>query len=376
MAQCRTINLPKYAVGTQHSLKAWHFGTPGTRPKVYIQAGIHADELPANLVAARLLPLLQQADAEGKIAGEVILVPVANPIGFNNVGLRAHNGRYHLPSGENYNRGFPDVSEAVLADIDGRMANGRAADLATVRAAVAKALDNVAPSNEAQALRLELMRMACDADIVLDLHTDSDAEMHLYLDEDHWPEAADLAALLDAKVVMFARASGGGPFEETIAWPYVKVREIYGADAIDLPLTVVVELRGEHDTSHPLAQQDANALLAFLQARGVIEGKADVPVFTGMAGPFSATQTLRCPAAGIIVFTANLGDMVDADQVLAEIIDPLADPQDAVAGQIRAAAKGRFFAHSNQRLAWPGEVIGKVQCTGPLPERKGKLLYD
>ncbi len=376
MAQCRTINLPKYAVGSQHSLKAWHFGTPGTRPKVYIQAGIHADELPANLVAARLLPLLQQADAEGKIAGEVILVPVANPIGFNNVGLRAHNGRYHLPSGENYNRGFPDVSEAVLADIDGRMANGRAADLATVRAAVAKALDNVAPSNEAQALRLELMRMACDADIVLDLHTDSDAEMHLYLDEDHWPEAADLAALLDARVVMFARASGGGPFEETIAWPYVKVREIYGADAIDLPLTVVVELRGEHDTSHPLAQQDANALLAFLQARGVIEGKADVPVFTGMAGPFSATQTLRCPAAGIIVFTANLGDMVDADQVLAEIIDPLADPQDAVAGQIRAAAKGRFFAHSNQRLAWPGEVIGKVQCTGPLPERKGKLLYD
>ena len=376
MAECRTIDLPKYAIGTQHSLKAWHFGTPGARPKVYIQAGIHADELPANLVAARLLPLLQQADAEGKIAGEVILVPVANPIGFNNVGLRSFNGRYHLPSGENYNRNFPDVSEAVLAAIDGRMANGREADLATVRAAIARALDNAAPSNEAQALRLELMKMACDADIVLDLHTDSDAEMHLYLDEDHWPEAADLAALLDAKIVMFARASGGGPFEETIAWPYVKVREIYGADAIDLPLTVVVELRGEYDTSHALAQQDAAALLAFLQARGAIKGKADVPAFTGMAGPFSATQTLRCTAAGIIVFTAGLGDMVEPDQVLAEIIDPLADPQDAVAAQIRAAGKGRFFAHTNQRLAWPGEVIGKVQCEAPLPERKGKLLYD
>ncbi len=376
MAECRTIDLPKYAIGTQHSLKAWHFGTPGARPKVYIQAGIHADELPANLVAARLLPLLQQADAEGKIAGEVILVPVANPIGFNNVGLRSFNGRYHLPSGENYNRNFPDVSEAVLAAIDGRMANGREADLATVRAAIARALDNAAPSNEAQALRLELMKMACDADIVLDLHTDSDAEMHLYLDEDHWPEAADLAALLDAKIVMFARASGGGPFEETIAWPYVKVREIYGADAIDLPLTVVVELRGEYDTSHALAQQDAAALLAFLQARGAIKGKADVPSFTGMAGPFSATQTLRCTAAGIIVFTAGLGDMVEPDQVLAEIIDPLADPQDAVAAQIRAAGKGRFFAHTNQRLAWPGEVIGKVQCEAPLPERKGKLLYD
>ncbi len=380
MAECRTIDLPRYAVGTQHSLKAWRFGAPGARPKVYIQAGIHADELPANLAAAKLLPLLQAAEAEGRIRGEIILVPVANPIGFNNVTLRAFNGRYHLPSGENYNRGFPDISDTVLEAIDGHMAEGPAADLALVRAEVGKALDAVQPGNEAQGLRLELMKMAHDADIVLDLHTDSDAELHLYLDEDHWPEAADLAALLDAKVVMFARASGGGPFEETIAWPYVRVREVYGADAIELPLTVVVELRGEHDTDHGLARQDAEALLRFLTVRGVVSGKAGAkakaPKFTGMAGPFSATQTLRCPAAGILVFTAALGSTVKKGQVLAEIIDPLAAPEAAVAGRIKAAAKGRFFARSNQRLAWPGEVVGKVQCDRPLPERKGKLLYD
>jgi predicted deacylase len=376
MAECRTINLPKYAVGTQHSLKAWHFGKPGARPKVYIQAGIHADELPANLTASKLLPLLLQADEEGKITGEIILVPVANPIGFNHVSLRTHDGRHHAPSGENYNRGFPDVSDTVLDAIDGKMAEGRAQDLALVRAEIGKALNAVEPSNEAQALRLELMKMAHDADIVLDLHTDSDAELHLYLDEDHWPEASDLAALLDAKVVMFARASGGGPFEETIAWPYVRVREIYGADAIDLPLTVVVELRGEFDTSHHLAEQDAEALYRFLTVRGAIQGKAKVPKFTGLAAPFSATQTLRCPAAGIVVFTANLGDMVDKGQVLAEIIDPLADPDNAIAGQIIAADAGRFFAHANQRLAWPGEVVGKLQCKKPLPDRKGKLLYD
>jgi predicted deacylase len=376
MAECRTIDLPRYAVGTQHSLKVWRFGSAGARPKVYIQAGIHADELPANLAASKLLELLHKADGEGRITGEIILVPVANPIGFNNVHLRAHNGRYHLPSGENYNRGFPDVSGAVLEAIDGRMAEGPDADLKLVRGEILKALEAVTPSNEAQALRLELMKLAHDADIVLDLHTDSDAELHLYLDEDHWPEASDLAALLDAKVVMFARASGGGPFEETIAWPYVRVREVYGADAIELPLTVVVELRGEYDTDHGLARKDADAALRFLTLRGAVSGKAKAPKFTGMAGPFSATQTLRCPAAGILVFTAELGSTVKKGQVLAEIIDPMAGPGEAVAGQIRAAAKGRFFARSNQRLAWPGEVVGKVQCEKPLPERKGKLLYD
>ncbi len=376
MATCSTINLPRHAVGTQHSLKVWRFGKPGASPKVYIQASMHADELPASLAAAKLLPKLIAADEAGKITGEVILVPVANPVGLNNVSLRSHNGRYHLPTGENYNRGFHDVSDAVLNAIDGKMANGRDADTQLVKREVANALADATPANEAQALRLELMRLACDADIVLDLHTDSEAQMHLYLDEDHWPQAADLAGLLDARVVMFARASGGGPFEETIAWPYVRAREIYGADTIDLPLTVVVELRGEYDASHELSDFDADALYRFMCCRGVIaEDQGAVPEFTGIAAPFAATDTLAAKAAGIIVYVADVGQMVKAGDVVAEIIDPLS-VDGMVADRVVAAADGLFFARSNQRLAWPGETIGKVQGTEALAHRTGKLLYD
>ncbi|WP_108883555.1 M14 family zinc carboxypeptidase [Anderseniella sp. Alg231-50] len=376
MAICSTINLPRHAVGTQHSLKVWQFGEPGASPKVYIQASMHADELPASLAAAKLLPRLMAADEAGKISGEIILVPVANPIGLNNVSLRSHNGRHHLPTGENYNRGFHDVSDQVLDAIDGKMANGPEADTALVKREVAAALAAAAPANEAQALRLELMRLACDADIVLDLHTDSEAQMHLYLDEDHWPKAADLAGLLDARVVMFARASGGGPFEETIAWPYVRARETYGADAVELPLTVVVELRGEYDASHALSDFDADAMYRFLCHRGAItEGAGLLPEFTGVAAPFSATDTLTAKAAGIVVYTADIGQAVKKGDVLVEIIDPLADGN-IVVDRITAAADGVFFARSNQRLAWPGETVGKVQGTEVLAHRTGKLLYD
>ncbi|MEM7633600.1 MAG: succinylglutamate desuccinylase/aspartoacylase family protein [Pseudomonadota bacterium] len=376
MATCSTINLPRHAVGTQHSLKVWRFGKPGASPKVYIQASLHADELPASLAAAKLLPRLIAADEAGKICGEIILVPVANPIGLNNVSLRSHNGRHHLPTGENYNRGFHDVSDDVLKAIDGKMANGPEADTSLVKAEVATALATATPANEAQALRLQLMRLACDADIVLDLHTDSEAQMHLYLDEDHWPQAADLAGLLDARVVMFARASGGGPFEETIAWPYVRARELYGADAVELPLTVVVELRGEYDASHELSDFDADALYRFLCHRGAItEAAGLLPEFTGVAAPFSATDTLTARAAGIVVYTADIGQTVKKGDVLAEIIDPLLDG-DMVVERITAAADGLFFARSNQRLAWPGETIGKVQGTEALAHRTGKLLYD
>lgn len=376
MATCSTINLPRHAVGTQHSLKVWRFGKPGASPKVYIQASLHADELPASLATAKLLPRLIAADEADKICGEIILVPVANPIGLNNVSLRSHNGRHHLPTGENYNRGFHDVSDDVLKAIDGKMANGPEADTSLVKAEVATALAAATPANEAQALRLQLMRLACDADIVLDLHTDSEAQMHLYLDEDHWPQAADLAGLLDARVVMFARASGGGPFEETIAWPYVRARELYGADAVELPLTVVVELRGEYDASHELSDFDADALYRFLCHRGAItEAAGLLPEFTGVAAPFSATDTLTARAAGIVVYTADIGQTVKKGDVLAEIIDPLLDG-DMVVERITAAADGLFFARSNQRLAWPGETIGKVQGTEALAHRTGKLLYD
>ena len=43
-------------------------------------------------------------------------------------------------------------------------------------------------------LRLELYRLAYDADIVLDMHCDDEALMHIYLTNDFWPNGADLAA--------------------------------------------------------------------------------------------------------------------------------------------------------------------------------------
>jgi len=353
------------------------FGTAGTRPKVYVQAGIHADELPANLTAHHLRPLLAAAEEDGRITGEIVLVPVANPIGFSHVLNGDHLGRHHMPSGQNYNRGWPNVTERVRQDTAGRLGSDQGANQRFVQAAIGAALEEVRPGNEAEALRLMLMRLAHDADIALDLHTDSEAELHLYLDPDWWPQAQDLAGLLDAKAVMFARATGDNPFEETVAAPYIAAREVNPDRPLPLPFTTVIELRGEADTRDELAARDADALVRFLVKRGVISGDVgEVPAFTGIAGDFSATQVISAPAAGIIVFKAALGDMVAPGDVIAEIVDPL---NDGAAGRVPVAAEtaGRFFASSSARLAWPGRPIGKIHGDTPLAGRTpGKLLYD
>src|SRR5689334_9868789 len=84
-------------------LTSYHFGTPGIGKKVYIQASLHADEVPAMLVAHVLRRELARLEAEGRIRGEIILVPAANPIGLSQVVHGAPFGRYDLATGTNFN---------------------------------------------------------------------------------------------------------------------------------------------------------------------------------------------------------------------------------------------------------------------------------
>jgi hypothetical protein len=232
------------------------------------------------------------------------------------------------------------------------------------------------PNNEAETLRLLLMRLAADADIVLDLHTDSEAELHLYVDPDQWPAASDLAGALGARVVMLARHSGHDPFEETVALPFIRVKSDAPGHPLAQPLTCVVELRGQADVSDELAGRDAAAIARFLAHRGIQGGDTEqTPVFDGIAAPFEATEIVKAPAAGIVVYKQELGALVKSGDVIAEIVDPLS--QDRRRVSVTAGAPGRFFTRSRVRLAWPGAAIGKIQSHQALADRlPGKLLYD
>ena len=115
------VKLPSPAPGTERTLLVHRYGAPGARPKAYVQAALHADEIPGLLVAQHLLLGLEQAQAEGRIRGEVVVVPVANPIGLNqNLTGRLH-GRYDWDSSNNFNRGFPDLAEAALDRLRGTL---------------------------------------------------------------------------------------------------------------------------------------------------------------------------------------------------------------------------------------------------------------
>ena len=74
-------------------------------PRVYLQAGRHADEMPGVLVLLHLMGLPDQAEARGEIAGEVLLVPAANPIGLSQWAYQRPLGRMDADTLHNFNRG-------------------------------------------------------------------------------------------------------------------------------------------------------------------------------------------------------------------------------------------------------------------------------
>jgi predicted deacylase len=74
---------------------------------VTIQGSLHADEVPGMLVAHHLRNHLDALEAAGRLTGEVVLVPMANPLGVGQWVLRGFQGRFELHSGENFNRHFP-----------------------------------------------------------------------------------------------------------------------------------------------------------------------------------------------------------------------------------------------------------------------------
>lgn len=218
--------LPWSTLGSEKRLSVFRFGC-GAR-KVYIQSSLHADELPGMRTAWELKQRLRLLEAEGRLRGTVELVPVANPVGLGQMIQALHQGRFEMSSGRNFNRDFPDLLDAVIDSVGERLGSDPAANVALVRQALRAALDALPPAtSELEGMQRLLYRHACDADLVLDLHCDFEAAIHLYTLPQQWPAFASLAARLGAAVGLLAEESGGGSFDEACSVPWLRLSRLY-----------------------------------------------------------------------------------------------------------------------------------------------------
>lgn len=361
--------------GEALAVTVFRYGQAGAQPKAYLQAGLHADEFPGMLALRHLRKMLDEADRQGRILGEIVLVPQANPIGLRQQVGGFLLGRFDTQTGGNFNRDYPDLAALIGDGLDGALGADPAANVAAIRAAMAEALAGLpAPDSPVASLRQILMRLAHDADFVFDLHADNQALRHLYVGTPLWPDALDLASEIDARAVLLAEVSGGNPFDEACSGPWWTLAQRYPDAAVPPAcLAATLELGSNDDVDIQTAQDQAAALYRVLERRGVVAGPTEsrLPQLRCEAAPLTAMEQVKAPVAGLVAYRLRLGDRVRTGDVVASVIDPLGKAVDVV-----AETDGLLFARHSQTYAWPGKVIGKIAGTSPLSSRQGKLLTD
>jgi len=355
-------------------LTSFHFGSAARAEKqgkkVYIQASLHADEVPAMLVAHVLKRELARLDGEGRIHGEIILVPAANPIGLSQVVHNTPFGRYDLANGINFNRSYKHVAADLKASLAGRLGADAAVNVALIREHARRSVAAWDTDNPTQDLKKILLGMAIDADVMLDLHCDNEAVLHLYTGTPLADAVRPLAALMGAHATLLARESGGEPFDEACSRLWWDLADAFPEAAIPMAcIGVTVELRGERDVCYDLAEQDARALLQFLARQGVLDLVPEpLPALIAEPTPLEGVEPIAAPHAGVLVFLKKLGERVQAGDAVADIVNPVS----AQVTTLRCTQSGVLFARTAHRHLLRGMHVCKV--AGDVANRTGNLL--
>ena len=234
------------------------------------------------------------------------------------------------------------------------------------------AIDTPGEYLENRGLYSALITTSCDADVVVDVHADTEAIVHLYTETPYWPQAETLARCLGSEVNLLARGSGVAcSFDEACSQPWWRLADTLPPDH-PLPLAclaVTLELRGQTDVDEKLAQEDAARLLAFLRHRGVLRGEPPpLPPLPFPPTPLAGSETVRADRAGLVTFLRPLGDWVDAGEPVCELLDPISGTRSTR----RASVAGRVYARTTQRYAMLGMELVKI--AGSTPFRTGALL--
>jgi predicted deacylase len=362
--------------GTTRELLSLHYGPAETGRKCMIQASLHADEVPGLLVAHHLRRQLAQLEAAGALRGEIVLVPFANPIGLAQRMMQAHLGRFDFASGHNFNRHYADLVPRACELLEPGLESGTPS-VAMVRDALRRACVEVPVESELDSLRRLLLGLAVDADVVLDLHCDNEAVLHLYTSTPSWPDVEPLARLLGARAVLTTVMSGDDPFDEACSMVWPRIAEQLSrrlGRPVSLPnacVAVTVELRGESDVRHDLAETDARRLIEFLACRGLVAGAPQqLPPLLCAPTPLEGSIPVVAPHGGVVVYLQELGAVVSRGAPLVEIVNP----QTGDSSTLSSPTDGVFYARESRRYALTGIRVAKV--AGHEPVRSGKLLSD
>lgn len=377
-AEPQSFPLAGNFIGTRRELKVFRFGEPGARPKVYMQAALHASEMTGAMALHHLVAALEPIEAAGRMRGQVVVVPLANPIGLSEFIGGAQDGRFEQLTHANYNRGFPELSEAVAARIADELGEDTAANTALVRRTVAGILTETPARNEFDHLKRTLLALALDADVVLDFHSDRVAAMFMYINAVDWPDLRDLAAWLgSAATIAYAPYVPSTTFAGVAGSLFPRLAERFGDRIVQSCRAAMIEARGQNFCNDALGTADAGNLVRFLIGRGVIDAAVEeMPDLLAEASPIEGMDVGYAPHPGFLTFHKAPGETIAPGDIVCEVIDPTRRA-DQARTPVAAQGGGVLYARGfDGAVTYPGQVLFRIAGQEPLAHRIGRSWLD
>lgn len=358
------IILDASSLGTQKSVTVLHFGSEIAARKIYIQASLHADELPGALTAYHLRSQLLALEQAGLIDAHIVLVPLANPIGLSQKLYHTAIGRFEFSSGRNFNRFDLDLyqlTKAKLNQTNTMLGGDESANVRLIREAMSVVLTDVQPKTELESLHLCLLRLAYDADVVLDLHCDERAVLHMYTLPQLWTSFEPLACYLGSQCQLLSEGSGVNPFDELLSTAWLNLQRDYPQAKVPIACaTTTVELRSRADITHEFACQDADAIIQYLHQLGDVRlslsEQKQQPMLLRQPSPLEGKEYMLSSCSGVVVYHVDAGESVARGQLLAEMIDPVEGVSEPVVSSIAGFVYARGILHFAQK----GEILYAV----------------
>lgn len=323
-------------------------------PKVYLQAALHASELPGVAALHFFIPMLEQAEKNGEILGDITVVPKANPIGAAQYLYGEMQGRFEQGSRVNFNRDFPLVALSDHATMTENLSSYLATDQ----------------------MKRHLVSMAIAADLVLDLHCDDESVIYAYFDKEFWPAATDLAESFGLEAVLLSDGSSSA-FEEAVTHAWRNGELGHRKNWFDGRISLTMEFRGLADVYGDLGRKDAEGILSFLKRRGAIAGtpSRNEP-FKGAVAGLDYVQMVNAPVGGMLLFERQVGTTVKAGDRLATIAPVPGDPSHDVV--IVAPVDGEIVTRVQHRFVRVTDNLMKIASRelSNTPRKPGGGLED
>lgn len=349
--------------GCPIEVTSFHFiGSDRHAPKAYLQASMHGAELQGNAVIAALFSAFDQS----QLLGDVIIVPHCNPIGGNHKVGEYTQGRFDPISGENWNRQYFYPGDGWIHDFaESHLKQDKIEIYQQFRQAlleqVSEQLETSWRLSRGRLMTHTLQQLAYQADYVLDLHTGSNAARYLYV-----PAYAEASAFYfhQEHVLLMDNIFGGALDEASFCpwWTLEQQLHQLGHDQASVPSVeaFTVELGSQEIIDNDRAQYEAQGILAYLSAKGVLPKDAYQPAdLIRHVAKSSDFVTFHAPYGGLYEFVITPGDQVEQGQVFARCLRVMQYGQQPVSIDIHAPFSGQFVNQFDSAAVPKGAELAK-----------------